>query len=354
MKTLKLALIGLFLLLMLSTLVVYTLNKPRILILHSYATDYPWVRDVNVGLKRVLDTHAYSVRWHYMDTKRHPYPEFMRRAASMAKLLIAQWEPQVIIAIDDNAQQWVAREYAGRDDIAVVFAGVGGEPEDYGYVGQANVTGILERMPLTAIRDTLLRIHHNRGKTQGQLGSQGQQAQPAPRLLNISDSSPSANSNRRQLMAFDWSPALLVESIEAHTLADWQQAVESAAGRADFLFVTNYHTLRRSTDDDSIVPSAEVAAWTEAHTELLTVGAWGFFVEDGGMLSIGVSPYEQGEVAAGMAVDIIDNGSLPADLPIRSTSQFIVYLRGTAMRAKGVTLPAIYEAFARATNNWFD
>jgi len=345
MKTLKLALIGLFLLLMIGTLVSYTLNKPRVLVLHSYATDYPWVRDVNVGLKRVLDKHAYSVRWHYMDTKRHPYPEFMRRAASMAELLITQWEPQVIIAIDDNAQQWVARNYAGREDIAVVFAGVGAEPADYGYSGQANVTGILERMPLAAIRDTLLRIHSGRS---------GQQGRGAPRLLHISDSSPSARGNRRQLLDFDWSPAVLVESIEAHTLADWQRAVDSAAGRADFLFVTNYHTLRRSADDDSIVPSSEVARWTEAHTDLLTVGAWGFFVEDGGMLAIGVSPYEQGQIAAGMAVDIIDDGALPADLPIRSTSQFIVYLRGSAMHAKGITLPAIYEAFAHATNNWFD
>ena len=102
------------------------------------------------------------------------------------------------------------------------------------------------------------------------------------------------------------------------------------------------------------MPSAEVAAWTEAHTPLLTLHAWGFYVEDGGMLSIGVSPYEQGEVAVGMAVAMIDDEVRPADLPVRSTSQFIVYLRGSSMEAKGVELPAIYEAFARATDNWFE
>lgn len=346
MRTLKLALTGLFLLLMIATLVVYTVSKPRVLVLHSYATDYPWVRDVNVGLKRVLDQHAYSLRWHYMDTKRHPYPDFIRRAATMARQLIDQWEPQVIIAVDDNAQQWVARHYLNRDGVAVVFAGVGSNPEDYGYLGADNVTGILERMPLTAIRDTMLRIHRARGGD-GPL-----------RLVHVTDVSTSGVGNRRQLLAFDWSPTVLLESIEAQNFEDWKAAVADAGstveGPVDFLFLTNYHTIHRSSSDPSIVPPDEVVAWTEAHTSLLTLNAWGFYVEDGGMLSIGVSPYEQGEVAAGMAVAIIDDRRRSSDLPIRSTSQFIVYLRGSIMQAKGVTLPAIYEAFARATDNWFE
>ncbi len=301
---------------------------------------------MNVGLKRVLDQRAYSLRWHYMDTKAHPYPDFMRRAAAMARSLIDQWEPQVIIAIDDNAQQLVARHYLNRDDVAVVFAGVGAVPEDYGYVGPANVTGILERMPLAAIRDTMLRVHQSLDQPLDQ---------EAPlRVIHVTDVSTSGAANRRQLLAFEWSPAVLVESIEAPTFDTWQKAVSAAQGRADFLFLTNYHTLHRSASDSSIVPSAEVAAWTEAHTPLLTLNAWGFYVEDGGMLSIGVSPYEQGEVAVGMAVAMIDDEVRPADLPVRSTSQFIVYLRGSSMEAKGVELPAIYEAFARATDNWFE
>lgn len=342
MRTVKLVLVGLFLLLMIATLVLYTLDKPRILVLHSYAEDYPWVRDLNVGLKRVLDRHPYAVRWHYMDTKRHPYPDFMRRAGAMARQLIDQWDPQVVIAVDDNAQQWVARHYLGDRRVAIVFAGVGAEAAEYGYDTADNVTGILERMPLAAIHDTLLRIHRARGK------------QGAPRIIHLSDLSTSGKGNRRQLLAFDWGPVDLVESQEVETFDDWQAAVERAAGRADFLFLTNYHTLRRSRSNPAIVPSTEVAVWTEAHTALLTLNAWGFYVEDGGMLSIGVSPYEQGEVAAEMAVSIVGDGRRPAELPIRSTRQFTVYLRDSVMRAKGVSLPPIYEAFARATDNWFE
>lgn len=353
MKQLRLALTGLFLLVMVATLVVYTVNKPRVLVLHSYATDYAWVRDVNVGLKRVLDRQPYALRWHYMDTKAHPYPDFMRRAATMARQLIAQWEPDVIIAVDDNAQQWVARHYLGRSDVAIVFAGVGAEPQDYGYDGADNVTGILERMPLAAIRDTMVRIHRSQG------------GDGAPRIVHITDVSTSGAGNRRQLLDFDWSPAVLVDSIEAQSFADWQQAVRWASGEgeqgaaphADFLFLTNYHTLQSDKEGSAgrgVVPAAEVAAWTEASTPLLTLNAWGFYVEDGGMMSIGVSPYEQGEVAAEMAVAIIDDQRRPADLPVQATRQFIVYLRGSIMQAKGVELPAIYEAFARATDNWFE
>jgi ABC-type uncharacterized transport system substrate-binding protein len=63
------------------------------------------------------------------------------------------------------------------------------------------------------------------------------------------------------------------------------------------------------------------------NTSLPSIGGWGFFVEDGGMVSTGVSPFEQGEESAKMAVEIIEKTKLK--------------------------LPKVYEAFARATNNYY-
>ncbi len=82
------------------------LAKPRILVLHSYDLDYSWVRDVNVGLNRVLRGKPYNVRWHYMDTKRNPSNDFRERAGLLARRIIGDWKPDLIIAVDDDPQKY--------------------------------------------------------------------------------------------------------------------------------------------------------------------------------------------------------------------------------------------------------
>jgi ABC-type uncharacterized transport system substrate-binding protein len=323
-------------------LITHAINKPRVLILHSYATDYAWVRDVSVGVRRALDKKSYSMRWHYMDTKRHPYKEYMERAGVNARNIIKEWEPHVIIAIDDDAQQFAAKYFNNDPFIKIVYAGVGSEPKDYGYDKARNVTGILERMPLDSIKEFVSQMHKNLGH------------KDEAKIIHITDVSSAGDGNRKSLLSYDFKPIQLVESIEAFTFDDWKNAVKNAEGRADFLMFTNYHTIRRSKEDKTIVPPKEVVEWTEQNTNLLTFNAWGFFVMDGGMMSIGVSPYEQGEVAGKMAIEILDNKKNPREIEIQKTQQFIVYLRPKRLKEKGIQLPPIYEAFARATNNYYE
>jgi ABC-type uncharacterized transport system substrate-binding protein len=77
-------------------------------------------------------------------------------------------------------------------------------------------------------------------------------------------------------------------------------------------------------------------------------------VEEGGYFAIGTSPFEQGEVAAKRVLDLIEQGSVPRSIPVVSSKEFVVFMRGKWMREIGLHLPYIYESFARATNNYFD
>ena len=74
------------------------------------------------------------------------------------------------------------------------------------------------------------------------------------------------------------------------------------------------------------------------------------------MLAIGTSPYEQGEVAARLAVEAIDAipQSQPMPRPFSATRQFVVALRGSALHARHFNLPRVYEASARASNKYFE
>jgi ABC-type uncharacterized transport system substrate-binding protein len=118
----------------------------------------------------------------------------------------------------------------------------------------------------------------------------------------------------------------------------------------DVLLLSNYRGLRRSPTDTTLVPPAEVVAWTEANSPVPVIGLNGFFTEDGGMLAIGASPYEQGEQAATRALDLLLRRRAISDMPVTSTSHFVVSMRGSAMRARRFELPAVYEAAARASN----
>lgn len=343
MSRLRTALVALFLVAATITMVVALIQRPRIMVVQSYYTDYSWTRDVDTGIKRVLGKSTrYSMRWHYMDTKRNPSPEFKERAGQVARRAIDDWGPDVIIAVDDDAQQFVARHYLNDPDVAVVFAGVNNEPADYGYDAAPNVTGILERQKLDAVKGAILEIARNRG-----------QADPHPRLLNLGDRSETVRGDAKAIGAYDWREVGFAGSTLVGTFAEWQQAVREAEGKVDFILTTNYRGLARSAEDPTLVPATEVAAWTEANAKPLIVGTYGFWVEDGGALAIGTSPYEQGEVATRMAMKIID-GVRPKDIPIDVTHHFVVFMRGSLIYSKGIKLPAIYEAFARATKNYID
>lgn len=338
---LRLFLITIFLLASIGVVVNYNLHKPRVLVLHSYDTSYPWSRDVSVGVHRVLDEHAhFAVRWFYMDTKRHPEREFKQKMGLAARQAIDRWKPDVIIAVDDDAQEFVTRHYVNHPHIQIVFAGVNGGVESYGFIGATNVTGIFERKDLPSLKDALLALRGPRPATQ------------TLRVVHIGDTSHSVDQDERHLRAFDWNPLVLLASRRPDSFDDWKKAVLELQEQADFILTTNYRKIARSATDKTLVLPEEVIAWTVANSRIPVVGTNGFFVEDGGELAIGTSPFEQGEVAGGMVLKLLA-GQRANSIPHASTRQFVVYMRSAKLRQKGLELPPLYEAFARATNNDF-
>ncbi len=320
----------------------FSISKPRILILHSYDKDYSWVRDVDIGIKRVLDPrNDYALRWHYMDTKRHSTEDFKANAGKAVRRMIDEAPPDIILAVDDDAQQYVTRHYLNHPTIKIVFAGVNNEPEAYGFDRANNVTGILERVPLAALKESLLLI------------AQRNDLKAPLRIQFIGDRSDSVLGDERYFRRYDWAPLKVLDSILVSTYGEWQQAVQASLGKVDFLINSNYRKVIRSVTDPKLVPPAELIAWTENHSPVPVIGTNGYFAEDGGMLAIGASPYEQGEVAARLAVEILDRNTSPKLLPFRKTQQFVVAIGEAAIHRRNIDLPDVYEAAARASNKYF-
>jgi ABC-type uncharacterized transport system substrate-binding protein len=319
-------------------LAIATVEKPRILILHSYATDFAWVKDINIGINRVLEGKPYQIQYYYMDTKRHPELEFKTRAGKIARRIISEWEPNVIIAVDDDAQLFAAKYFINNPKIQIVFTGVNAEPKLYGYDGANNVTGILERIPFNSIKEAFIDILPKNKR----------------RIVHYSDSSNTSEAIHQEMDDFDWNPIQLIEHRQIETFEEWKQVISKADRQADFLLITHYHTIKRSATDKTVVPPAEVMKWTVEHSPIPDIGCWGFYVKDGGMFALGVSPYEQGERAAKMTVDLIKDRQKAGSILIETSNLYVAYLRESRIKKYGVELPDIYNSFAHATNNYYN
>jgi len=315
-------------------------HKPRLLVLHSYDTDYVWTRQVEEGIRRKLSAGSWiTVRHHYMRTKKFSDAPSLRRAAAAGRKAVEDFRPDVILAVDDYAQKLVARYYVNKPGISIVFAGINGDHAAYGYDRAVNVTGILERKQIPALREILSMLAGNAGRPL--------------RLAYLSDAALSSRCDVETARCCDWSPHELLGCFIVADFGRWQSKVRELAGRMDFLLVSGYRKLPRRVGENGFVPPREVMAWTVANIGVPVIGMNVFNSRDGAMLSVGVSPYEQGGVAARMALDILSGRKKAADIPVRSASQYVISMSASAVRRYNVRVPRVFEAFARATDNFY-
>ncbi|MEO5356084.1 MAG: hypothetical protein H7844_02155 [Nitrospirae bacterium YQR-1] len=330
-----------------------SMTKPIVLIIHSYDTEYAWSRDITVGLQRVLKKHPnYSVKWYYMDLKNHNEPAFKRKTGILARQAVDRWQPKVLILIDDDASELVGKYYVNNPKVNIVFAGLNGDYAPYGYDKAVNVTGILEHKQFHAMKEIIETIEKS-SKLNSNTGK-GQGTKAPVKIMYIADPSKSLAIDKKYIDAYNWSPFKYLGSYVADNYEQWKKYVLEAGKNADYILIANYRTLKRTNQAglQELVHPNEVVKWTDENSKVPVLGLNLFNVEDGCMLSVGVSPFEQGEVAANMAVDIIDNHKSPRDIPIRLNTQFVVAMRKGMLTARGITLPEVYEVFARSTDNY--
>lgn len=336
---------GLFLVAFIAVVLQINATRPRILVLHSYSEDYIWTSEINIGLKRIFDEHSWiDVRYHEMKTKKISGKDYQLRAGIAARKAIETNTPDVLIAIDDLAQKLAAKYYINVPDMSIVFAGINGSIEPYGYQNAKNVTGILERKPAAALKEVVELIHQ----------SDPNKSSGRTRVMFLGDTSHSVERDSSYLDTYDWGTVDYLGLEAVKTYGEWKKTVKALGDRTDFVLVGGYRKVKRSASDKKFVPAKEIMSWTEANSPVPVIGMNIFNTDEGAMLSVGVSPYEQGEVAASMAIDIIDNGTSPSNIEVQTSSQYIISLRSSALEKRNIKVPDIFEAFARATAHYFE
>lgn len=317
--------------------VAFNATKPRVMILHSYHPDYPWTRDIDIGIRRISKEWSdYALTWHYMDTKKHVDKEWLNFAGIGARRAIDRFDPDVLIAVDDLAQKLAAQHYVNHPHMQIVFSGVNGTVDSYGYDQANNVSGIYERKPLHAVKAMIM-----------DLEAAQPNPKPHPKILYLMDPSPSMARDRTLTEAYDWSPIEFHGSYVAQDYADWQQKVLTLSELGiDYVLIANYRKLPRSNTQKQTPPPQETMSWTEQNAPIPVIGVNVFNVEDGGAIAVGASPFEQGEVAARMAQNLL-KGEKKHNMVMNR--QYVVAINQHALNERQLSLPPIYETFARTT-----
>jgi len=293
----------------------------KVLVVHSYHEKYEWVAAIDRGINHVLfGNKGVEYQTLYMDTKRNPSEDFKQKAGEEARMIIDQWKPDMLITIDDNAQEYVGKHYVGKNGMQVVFAGVNGTLDEYGYDSADNVTGLLERPKFQETYEAFRYM-----------------VPSAKRIAVISDSSPTSKKALAYMQNVAKKEGVPVVAWQMpQTFGQWQQAVKDRQADSDALLVYVYHTVKNDTANEIMEPK-KVMEWTVENSKIPVIGLLEFAVDDGALFGIVESGIEHGKGAATMIENIaigVDMKQLPVKYAVKGTT----ILNMKALKKWGITL----------------
>lgn len=339
-STFKKLLIGFFLFAFILFLGLFNAAKPRILVLHSFSSTDPWSLEVDRGIRKVLkvNRNPISVKFHYLDAINSRRTGTLQVAVNEAVQAVARQKPDIVIAVDDEVNEMVASRYAGKGKPGIVFISTLQPPEKYGYAGAGNVSGIMEQLPLDAVRDTLLTARNGK---------------PA-RIAVLAMDDETSRAELAQVRRHNWGPHTLTAVQVKNSFAEWREFVQRMADKADVLLVLSYGGLERGDGNREEIPGTELAAWIEKNSKPLPISICPSYVKEGGGLEVAPSPYDFGQKGMQMALKWVEAGRGTAAPPLALSPHFRVGIRKSLLSARGITMPPIYIEAARTADAFFD
>jgi ABC-type uncharacterized transport system, periplasmic component len=305
-------------------------DQAVVFVVHSYEKNYVWTQNIDKGLHQALSGLDVSFQTFYMNAKIAPDPERLKDRAQEILARIEAERPRVVITSDDAAQTYLAAPHLkGRAEPQVIFCGVNAPLSTYGSPA-ANVSGVRERWHIREGLALLKRI------------------KPALRsAVMLTDGSESSDyilnslaQERNRNLALK-----LVTTERPRTFQQWQSFVRRYQGRVDALALGINSSLVDETTG-KVVPTDEVAAWTNSVNRLPTIGFADASARQGHLCGILTSGEEQGQLAGAMARQVLEQGVSAGTLPVRMNQKGVVLVNLKTAERLNITIP--YEIISAA------
>ena len=110
-----------------------------------------------------------------------------------------------------------------------------------------------------------------------------------------------------------------------------QQVVQSMVGKADAIYAPT---------DNMIANAMATVAMVATENHIPIIGGEDGMVKNGALATYGLNYYDLGKLTATMAVDILKNGSKPAEMPIQYLSHYDFTYNESTAEALGIEIPA--------------
>ncbi len=290
----------------------------KILFINSYHEGYPWSDGIYQAIEDTIRGTDIQLVQFEMDTKRHFSEQSKKTAAEKARSLIGTFQPDVVIASDDNASKYLIAPYYKNSKVPFVFCGVNWDASDYGFPTE-NITGMIEVQLIDQIVATLKKYAGGDriGFIKGDDLSARKEAIFYEKRFNI-------NITRRFVKKY----------------SEWQRA---------------YLDLQKETDMILVGNSASIPDWNpeaakqfvEENTTVPT-GNWDKWMKDYALVTYATVPAEQGQWAAKAALKIL-NGTAPGSIPVVANKKAEIYRNMRIAKKLNIVFPIDFIRRSRST-----
>jgi len=281
-------------------------EKKKILYIDSYHAGYPWSDGITKGVRTVLDGKNIELKIVRMDTKRNTSKNFIRQAAMKAKMEIEKFQPDVVIASDDNASKYLIKPFFKDAGLPFVFCGINWDASMYGYPYK-NVTGMIE---VASVPELLKYL------------------KPYAKGNRIAYIAADVSTARKEGMYYRKLYKLNMTEKYVSGFSDWVNALKSIQKNCDILIIGN---------------NAGINDWNDAEAKnvILTEtkvpsGTLYDFMAAYALIGYVKVPEEQGEWAAESALKIL-KGTDVASIPITSNKKGDLIINRKIERKLGLT-----------------
>ncbi|VAW61568.1 hypothetical protein MNBD_GAMMA08-1877 [hydrothermal vent metagenome] len=286
------------------------LAAKKCLYIASYHRGYEWSDGVERGLRKTLQGQC-ELKQFNMDTKRNTGEAFKKTSGLKARELILSWKPDVVIASDDNASQYVIQPYFKNHEIPFVFCGINWTVDAYGYPYK-NATGMVEVAPITNL---LNKVIHINGKPKNAF------------YLGVD-----VLTERKNFKRFNEATKELNIKLTKGLATTEKQWLDYYAQAQNYDFVI-------------IGGNAGINDWrhsyvlneikTTTHKLSITIQGW---MMPYAILGLTKIPEEQGEWAAKVAIAILA-GAKPIDIPIVSNRKWDLWINQDILNKTDIKIP---------------
>jgi diguanylate cyclase (GGDEF)-like protein len=289
----------------------------EILVLHSYHTGFTWTDDVHAGILEILGKKGSSLELHveYMDTKRHPEPEFTYLNYLLMREKYRSADFSVVVTSDDNAFNF-ARQYRHTlfNDAPLVFCGVNYllAPET---ISAQGITGVIESYDIVSTVQAAARLLPN-----------------ATKLFVVNDSTPTGlgNHNRFEEVRHLLPDRLEIELIENISMTRLLERLPTLPPDSFILLMS----FNRDRDGNTFSYEESGRRIVDA-SPVPVFSFWDFYLGTGTIGGMITSGRHQGLEAGRLTGDIL-RGARAADLPIVTKSPNTYIFDARAMKKHGL------------------